>query len=100
MGRTLSWASARGLAVLLGLPVAIGIGGYAAAESMPNACPVDGCVVTIVDIKPSGEELEVTFESNFGPDVSKNHFHVWWGENFTVRASEQERRNRTWRSAR
>ena len=58
--------------------------------AMPNACPVDGCEVKIVDVKQAGTELELTFESNFTPDVSKNHFHVWWGENFTV---EQVGRN-------
>jgi len=57
---------------------------------MPNACPVDGCEVKIMEVKRSGEELELTFKSNFTPDVSKNHFHVWWGENFTV---EQVGRN-------
>jgi WD40 repeat protein len=41
-------------------------------------------MVKIVDVKQSGDELEVTFDSNFTPDVSKNHFHVWWGEKFTV----------------
>lgn len=61
-----------------------------AAGTPPNACPVDGCVVEIVEVGPSGEELAVTFESNFTPDVSKNHFHVWWAEKFTV---EQVGRN-------
>jgi hypothetical protein len=60
------------------------------AAAMPNACPVDGCVVKILEVRKSGEELEITFDSNFTPDVSKNHFHVWWGENFTV---EQVGRN-------
>ena len=58
--------------------------------AMPNACPVDGCEVKIVGVKRSGAELELTFDSNFTPDNSKNHFHVWWGENFTV---EQVGRN-------
>ena len=61
-----------------------------AAAAMPNACPVDGCEVKIMEVKRSDAELELTFESNFTPDVSKNHFHVWWGENFTV---EQVGRN-------
>ncbi len=61
-----------------------------AIAAMPNACPVDGCEVKIVGVEKSGEELEITFKSNFSPDVSKNHFHVWWGENFTV---EQVGRN-------
>lgn len=68
---------------LLGLLVT-GFASVTAAESMPNACPVDGCEVQIVKVAKAGDELEVTFESNFTPDVSKNHFHVWWGENFTV----------------
>lgn len=55
-----------------------------AQENLPNACPVDGCVVTITDVSKAGDELQVTFESNFAPDVSKNHFHVWWGELYTV----------------
>lgn len=55
------------------------------AENMPNACPVDGCDVRILSVKQSGTELEITFKSNFTPDVAKNHFHVWWGENYTVK---------------
>ena len=73
---------------------AIGLAGSAAAalaaDVMPNACPVDGCKVMITEIKPSGEELELTFEANFTPDLSKNHIHIWWGEQFTV---EQVSRN-------
>ena len=61
-----------------------------ALAAMPNACPVDGCDVKILEVARAGDELELTFESNFTPDVSKNHFHVWWGENFTV---EQVGRN-------
>lgn len=61
-----------------------------AADSMPNACPIDGCIVKITSIAKAGDELELTFDSNFQPDVSKNHFHVWWGELYTV---EQVGRN-------
>ncbi len=64
--------------------MATGAGIASAADAMPNACPVDGCEVKIADVKPSGKELAVTFDSNFTPDVSKNHFHVWWGEKYTV----------------
>lgn len=74
----------RGCAALLGL-LAWGVSGALAAAEMPNACPVDGCEVRIVEVKPSGDELELTFDSNFTPDVSKNHFHVWWGEQYTVK---------------
>ena len=55
-----------------------------AQESLPNACPVDGCQVTIAGVSKAGEELAVTFEANFMPDMSRNHIHVWWGETYTV----------------
>jgi hypothetical protein len=55
-----------------------------AADDPPNACPVDGCAVTIAGVAKAGEEIELTFASNFTPDVSKNHFHVWWGKKFTI----------------
>ena len=55
-----------------------------AAETMPNACPVDGCTVSINKIAKAGDELELTFDANFTPDVAKNHFHVWWGEQYKV----------------
>lgn len=56
----------------------------AAQEALPNACPVDGCEVKIAEVKRSGDELELKFDANFAPDFSKNHIHVWWGDNFTV----------------
>jgi hypothetical protein len=68
--------SAAAAALALGEPVQ-------AQES--NACPVDGCEVAIVSATPEGDELALVFEANFLPDMSKNHIHVWWGENFTVR---------------
>ena len=67
-----------------------GVNFPAIAADMPNACPVDGCEVEILKATRAGDELELTFKSNFTPDVAKNHFHVWWGENFTV---EQVGRN-------
>lgn len=71
--------------VLLGTGLLMPIGSGSIAADMPNACPVDGCVVKIAAIAKAGNELEVTFESNFKPDVAKNHFHVWWGEQYTVK---------------
>ena len=62
-----------------------GAGGSFAQDAMPNACPVDGCEVRIVDVKKSGNELALTLQANFTPDMSKNHIHVWWGDNFTVK---------------
>jgi hypothetical protein len=52
---------------------------------MANACPVDGCEVKILVVKPTGDELVLTFKANFKPDVSKNHLHVWWGEQYDVK---------------
>ncbi len=74
----------RGLLMLIFGSAIIAAGVPAVLADMPNACPVDGCEVRIERVTRSGEELALTFKSNFTPDVSKNHFHVWWGENFTV----------------
>ncbi|MDQ1520649.1 MAG: hypothetical protein QOI55_1722, partial [Actinomycetota bacterium] len=43
-----------------------------------NACPVDGCKITILDVKPEGKELRVTWKANYAPDFSKNHIHIYW----------------------
>lgn len=72
-----------------GLMLAVPVFG-AVADDMPNACPIDGCEVTITGVKAAGDELELTYEANFTPDVSKNHIHAWWGEQYTV---EQVGRN-------
>ena len=43
-----------------------------------NACPAEGCQIRIVDATSDGDEIAVTWEANFVPDVSKNHIHVYW----------------------
>jgi hypothetical protein len=43
-----------------------------------NACPVEGCEIAITDVAAEGNELRVTWETNFEPDFSKNHVHVYW----------------------
>jgi hypothetical protein len=50
----------------------------AAGAPVANACPADGCAITIVDAARQGEEIAVTWEANFKPDVAKNHIHVYW----------------------
>ena len=65
--------------------VVVGARDARSADAMPNACPVDGCEVKIVDVKKDGDELQITFEANFSPDLSKNHVHIWWGEQYTVK---------------
>jgi hypothetical protein len=43
-----------------------------------NACPVDGCTIEITNVEEEGSELRVTWKSNFAPDFSKNHIHIYW----------------------
>jgi hypothetical protein len=43
-----------------------------------NACPAEGCQIEIVDVVAEGDQLHVTWEANFLPDVSRNHLHVYW----------------------
>lgn len=43
-----------------------------------NACPVDGCAITIEDVQAEGKELRIRWKANFAPDFSKNHIHVYW----------------------
>lgn len=52
--------------------------GENAAPATQNACPVDGCEITIDAVEPAGDELLVTWSANFQPDFSKNHIHVYW----------------------
>lgn len=70
---------------VLALATVIMSGGAFAGDDMPNACPIDGCMVKIVAVAKAGDELELTFDANFKPDVTRNHFHVWWGEQYTVK---------------
>lgn len=63
-------------------------GGTTASETsgpVANACPADGCSITITDVAASGDELEITWDANFLPDVSRNHIHIYWD---TFRAEE------------
>ena len=43
-----------------------------------NACPADGCAIRILDVTREGDELNITWEANFAPDVSRNHIHIYW----------------------
>lgn len=43
-----------------------------------NACPVEGCRITIASAEKAGDEIKLGFQANFTPDVSRNHFHVYW----------------------
>ena len=43
-----------------------------------NACPPEGCQITFVDVEAAGDELLVTWEANFDPDIARNHIHIYW----------------------
>ena len=47
-------------------------------DPVSNACPADGCTITVVEVTREGDELAITWEANFAPDVSRNHIHVYW----------------------
>lgn len=70
-------------AVAIGWPLVFGSHTHA-QDTLPNACPVDGCEVRIVDVEREGDELRLTLEANYAPDMSRNHIHVWWGENYQI----------------
>jgi len=52
--------------------------GATSTGPVANACPADGCTITIVDAARQGNEIAITWEANFDPDISKNHIHVYW----------------------
>ena len=72
------------LAIAVALPLAFLAPLSEAQDAPPNACPVDGCEVKIVAVEKDGDELQLTLEANYSPDMSNNHIHVWWGDNYTV----------------
>jgi len=58
--------------------------GNGVTEDLPNTCPVDGCEVLIAEVEKHDGELKLTLTANFTPNNSKNHFHMWWGEQFST----------------
>ncbi len=73
-----------GMISVFTLIITTGFYGHALAQDS-NACPVDGCDVEIISVSGQDGELAVTLKANFVPDISKNHFHIWWGELYDVR---------------
>lgn len=55
----------------------------AETDTTENACPSDGCEITITSVEAAGDELTVSWDTNFAPDVSKNHIHIYW-DTFTA----------------
>jgi hypothetical protein len=48
------------------------------AEAPSNACPPEGCEITIQDVSAADDELSISWEANFDPELSRNHIHVYW----------------------
>jgi hypothetical protein len=53
-------------------------GSAAGDRPAQNACPSDGCSIEILSTDASGTEIEITWSSNFDPDIAKNHIHHDW----------------------
>lgn len=62
-------------------------------DELPNACPVDGCVISIASVDAVDGEIAVTFDANFTPDFERNHIHIYWDayEAGSVSSDFQER---------
>ncbi len=57
-------------------------------EATVNACPADGCMIGFADIATSGDEIEVTWEINFDPDIANNHIHIYWDSYTAAQVSD------------
>ena len=83
-GRRWAWKILATAAIVVTVPLSTPWQMAMAQDAPPNTCPVDGCEVKIVAVEKDGDELRLTLEANYTPDMSRNHIHVWWGENYTV----------------
>lgn len=54
-----------------------------AGAATQNACPAEGCQIDFGELQTSGDEIEVTWEINFDPDLNNNHVHIYWN-NYTA----------------
>jgi hypothetical protein len=52
-------------------------------DAMANACPEEGCLITIDGAAADGAELVLTWTTNFTPEVARSHIHVYW-DTFSV----------------
>jgi hypothetical protein len=43
-----------------------------------NACPAEGCRIDFASVTKVGDEIEVTWDINFDPDINNNHIHIYW----------------------
>lgn len=67
--------------------------GDGGGDELPNACPVDGCSISIASVEAVGSEIAVVFDANFTPDFERNHIHIYWDayEAGSVSSDFQER---------
>lgn len=65
----------------------------AGGDELPNACPVDGCSISIASVDAADGEIAVVFDANFTPDFERNHIHIYWDayEAGSVSSDFQER---------
>lgn len=49
-----------------------------ASAATQNACPSEGCTIDFGSIEAAGDELEITWDMNFDPDLNNNHIHIYW----------------------
>lgn len=62
-------------------------------EATQNACPADGCQIGFADVEKDGDELKVTWDINFAPDMNNNHVHIYW-DNFEPAQVSNDATNR------
>lgn len=62
------------------VPTAESTAEVSGSTASSNACPPEGCEITITTVEPAGDELAVTWTANFLPDFSRNHIHVFWDD--------------------
>lgn len=55
-----------------------GLAGAADTTPVQNACPKDGCEVSIVSVEAADSELKIEFKANYAPEVARNHIHIYW----------------------
>lgn len=55
----------------------------AEGELLLNLCPEEGCRVEVTAAERQGEELLLSLQANFAPDLARNHIHIYW-DNFSA----------------
>ena len=74
-------------------PEAAAVDDIVGGDALPNACPVDGCSISIASMEAADGEVALVFDANFTPDFERNHIHIYWDayEAGSVSSDFQER---------